>query len=203
MSMSQAARQHDIFQDFANYLQRFVKLSPQAEAAIVAVAEPFSAAKGTMLQTDAAPPRFLYFMRSGAAHLYFGRGKRKVTTWLAIDTYMITTIDSLTHAEDTRENIEMLEDGELLRISFEDLHRLYDEFHEIERLGRRLTTYYFGVMNRKMHRNYFLTAKERYDQLLEEHPEVAWRIPLGIIASYLGISQETLSRIRNPKYGSK
>ncbi|MEL6276919.1 MAG: Crp/Fnr family transcriptional regulator [Bacteroidota bacterium] len=198
--MTAKASNASIKREFANYLHQFVPLSFPVEKAILQVSEPYTAKKGELLLTDQQTPEHIYYMHTGAVHLYFERDGKRVTTWIALDESMISTIDNFTKPDIIRENVECIEDCEMLRISLADLHELYDRFHEVERLGRRLLTHYFGILNRKMHQNYFLTAKERYDKLLLDNPEIGFRVPLGVIASYLGITQETLSRIRRPDY---
>lgn len=191
----------EVYPRFYQFLSEFVDLSPASAGAILAVTKQIQVSKGTLLVTEDEPCRHLYFMRQGAAHLFFGQGKKRVTTWIALDNDLITSVESISDACSVRRNVEILEDSEILSIRFEALNQLFNEFHEVEKLGRLLTMHHFTLLNRKMRRNYFLTAKERYERLLEYHPEVAWRIPLGVVASYLNMSQETLSRIRNPKYG--
>ncbi|PHI18430.1 hypothetical protein CEQ90_17930 [Lewinellaceae bacterium SD302] len=193
----------DIYQNFSDFLKRFLPLSSEIEQRILSIAEPIRVKKGKHLLREGEVNEYFYFMQSGAAYIYFDKGNKRVATWLSMDTDMLTTINTIRGPQPAKENLEMLEDGVLLRIHYDDMQRLYDESKEFERLGRLMISYYFGVMNNKLHQSYFLTAKERYENLIERYPEVNYRIPLGIVASYLGISQETLSRIRNPKYGRK
>ena len=68
---------------------------------------------------------------------------------------------------------------------------------EFEKIGRLLSNAAIIALEQRFDDFHFKSAKERYITLLERHPEIIQRVPLGIIASYLGISQETLSRIRN------
>ena len=71
------------------------------------------------------------------------------------------------------------------------------QFHEIERLVRIAYEKYYIRLEERFVNAHFKTATERYEQLLQQTPHLLERVPLGHIASYLGISQETLSRIRN------
>jgi hypothetical protein len=72
-----------------------------------------------------------------------------------------------------------------------------NQFHEIERLVRIVYETYYIRLEERFVNAQFKTATERYQQLLEQAPHFLERVPLGYIASYLGISQETLSRIRS------
>lgn len=192
-----------VLDDYIQFLKQFFPLSPVAEKVILQCVEVMKGKKGQMLLTEEQSCNSLFYIHKGGAHLYFQRGNKRVTTWICLDNDIITSVENVTDPHCTQLNIQLLEDSVIVKLPFEDLNRLYQEFHEVETLGRLLTSHYFSVMSEKMHRSHFLTAKERYDRMLKEHPETAWRIPLGVVASYLGINQATLSRIRRPDYTNK
>ena len=78
---------------------------------------------------------------------------------------------------------------------------LCDKHHDFERVGRLSTTKTLIQLQQRIVSLQFKSSKERYDSLLEKYPQIELRAPLGDIASYLGITQETLSRIRSAKNG--
>jgi CRP-like cAMP-binding protein len=94
------------------------------------------------------------------------------------------------------ENIQLIEDSTLWAISYDDLQNLYDEYPDIERLGRIMNERYYVMLEERFVSNHFKEAKERYENLMNNAPHILQRVPLGYVASYLGITQETLSRIR-------
>jgi len=84
-------------------------------------------------------------------------------------------------------------------ITYEDLDAIYRKHPEFNYVGRLLTEkYYVDLMERTLCLQ-FQSAKENYEQLVLNRPHILQRVTLGHIASYLGISQETLSRIRTKK----
>ena len=93
----------------------------------------------------------------------------------------------------------LLEDGTLLEISYEGMQDLYAQFARFERFGRVLMEEHLAFIDHFSRGYMFLSAKERYQQLLISFPDIELRVKLGQIASFLGISQETLSRIRSGK----
>jgi CRP-like cAMP-binding protein len=95
------------------------------------------------------------------------------------------------------ENIQLIEDCTLWGISHEHLQELYDKHKDIERLGRVMHERYYVRLEERFVNNHFKEARERYENLLSQSPHILQRVPLGYVASYLGITQETLSRIRN------
>ena len=82
-------------------------------------------------------------------------------------------------------------------MKLDTLNRLCDENHEVERFGRLLTLRMLMELNNKMMDLQFKTAKERYLSLMEKHPDIFNRVNLGHIASYIGITIQSLSRIRS------
>jgi CRP-like cAMP-binding protein len=95
------------------------------------------------------------------------------------------------------ENIQLLEGSILWAISKDSLAKLLNEYHEVERLVRIAYENYYIRLEERYVNAQFKTAAERYQDLLQQTPHILERVPLGYIAAYLGISPETLSRIRS------
>jgi CRP-like cAMP-binding protein len=89
-----------------------------------------------------------------------------------------------------------LEDSTLLVVAREDMMMLCDKYHDFERLGRISTTKTMLQLQQRLVSLQFETSQQRYLNLISIYPHIELRVPLGDIASYLGITQETLSRIR-------
>jgi hypothetical protein len=81
-------------------------------------------------------------------------------------------------------------------LSYNSLQEIYSRFPEAERTGRLIIENYYIHLEERVINLQFKSAKERYERLLERYPGIILRAPMGNIASYLGITQETLSRIR-------
>lgn len=80
-----------------------------------------------------------------------------------------------------------------------DLVFLFDHFPQMERYARLSMGTVLGHLMERIVSLRFTTAKEKYDHFIETYHDIHHRIPLGMVASYLGIAQETLSRIRSEK----
>ena len=93
--------------------------------------------------------------------------------------------------------VETLEESTLWEFDYFKLESIYGLSKEFERMGRLFANYAIVQLEKRMDDFHFMSAKERYALLLEKHPQIVQRVSLGIIASFLGISQETLSRIRS------
>ena len=100
----------------------------------------------------------------------------------------------------SEEMIETIEDCILWSISYQRLHQLYFQFPEFNWVGRLLTEHYYVLSEQRTQNLRKKTADERYRHLVTSFPDISNRVPLKSIASYLGISFETLSRLRAKKW---
>lgn len=111
--------------------------------------------------------------------------------WWSGDLYSFLT------GETSEYNIEALEDSELLLITKESWDQLLNEIPAFERYFRILIQNNLIATQRRLMGTFSTTAEERYQKLLKEFPDIIQRVPLHMIASYLGVTRETLSRIRS------
>jgi CRP-like cAMP-binding protein len=140
----------------------------------------------------------LYFVEQGIGRSYYlKKDGKEVTQWFfGIDNFM-SSADSFFHQSPSFYYLELLEDSILYSITKEKMDILLAKYHKMEKLIRLLSIEMFTKIVHKLNAVQFQTSKERYDYMLAEFPDISYRVPLGHIASYLGMTQETLSRIRN------
>ncbi len=156
--------------------------------------------KGEKLVEQGRICKYLYFIEKGMgrSHFYNEKGK-DITAWFFAENDVMTVVESFFQQKPGRYEIELLEDTVLYRISYNELQKLFDRYPLVERFGRLLSIKLLMDVADKLNAIQFHTAKERYEFLIKKYPNIAYRAPLGHIASYLGITQETLSRIRAQK----
>lgn len=96
-------------------------------------------------------------------------------------------------------NIEAIEDCQVFALSYEDLHRFYDEIPMFERAVRKIIERYFvkALQRGKKVNRAGYSAQERYQEFLRSQPKLGNRVPAIYLSSYLGITPETLSRLRS------
>ncbi len=152
--------------------------------------------KGELLLRSGQTAEAFYFMHRGVVRNYVDGGRNGSTTWLTLDANFVTAMASMTSGEPSLESIETLEETELLAFAAADLQRAYREVPGAERLGRLVVEHYFRAMTSRLYHNALMSARERYVELLESSPEIIARVPLSIIAGYLQMTPETLSRTR-------
>ena len=141
----------------------------------------------------------LFFIKKGFLRGFHYQNGKEITAWFGFENDFATSSYSFFSQKVGYETVEVIEDSILYSISYEDLESIYHKHPEFNYVGRLLTEkYYINLMERALCLQ-FQTAKESYDQLVATHPHILKRASLGHIASYLGISQETLSRVRAKK----
>ncbi|MFL5764394.1 MAG: Crp/Fnr family transcriptional regulator [Bacteroidia bacterium] len=138
----------------------------------------------------------LYFIEKGLMRGYYFDDGKEITNWFAQENEFATCLYAFIALKPSFENIQTLEDCELIQIPYAVLQQLYTTFPETERLGRIITENYYLKLEERLLNLQFKSAKERYQSLSKSKPSLLRRASLGQIASYLGITQETLSRIR-------
>lgn len=153
--------------------------------------------KNDLLLSEGKICRHLYFLERGALRGFYNLEGKEITHWFSFAPEFVTSFHSFITQQPAVESIQALEGSVLWSISKENATRLMNQFHQVERLVRIVYETYYIRLEERFVNAQFKTAAERYQQLLEQSPHILERVPLGSIASYLGISQETLSRIRS------
>lgn len=138
----------------------------------------------------------MYFVKFGVVRAFYHRDGKDVTAHIAIDQGAITAIDSFIQRKPSRYNIESLEDSTLIVLNYRELTQFLLENPQHERTARVFLEKIYIDLAERIESLLFHTAQERYEKLVKQNPSIVQRVNLGHIASYLGISQETLSRVR-------
>lgn len=141
--------------------------------------------------------RHLYFVEKGALRGFYNADGKEVTHWFGFENDFVTSFHSFITQQPAVENIQLTEHSILWAISKPDLESLLNTHHETERLLRIAYENYYIKLEERFIGTQFKSAAERYENLLQQNAHILERMPLGYIASYLGITQETLSRIRS------
>jgi CRP-like cAMP-binding protein len=139
---------------------------------------------------------------NGLARAYYVNEGKDITSRFMDEGFIITSWISYYHQEPGDEFIETLEDTTLACISYKDIQNLYKEFPLFNIIGRKQTEYslYQAELRTRMLRKH--TAEEKYKFFLDNHPDLISRVPLKYIATYLGMNEETFSRIRSKYHKS-
>lgn len=177
-------------------VQSVLTPSPALEAAILAsVRREELPARHLLLQPGQVAQR-LYFVEKGLVRGYSLHEGQETSSWFMAEGDFIISVVSFFTQQPSAEYVELLEPAVLYSISHARLQELYRQFPEFNLVGRVLTERYYVLSEQRAYQLRTLSATERYHRLLQEYPKLIQRIPLKLLASYLGIAPETLSRLR-------
>jgi len=140
-----------------------------------------------------------YFIAEGSVRAYYMKNGKDISDWFAFENDFINSINSFYLNIPSPHFIETMEPSLLLEISRENVQILSDKFQEFDRLEKLIVTKTMLQLQQRIVSMQFETAHQKYANLINVRPDITQRVALMHIASYLGITLETLSRIRNPK----
>jgi CRP-like cAMP-binding protein len=149
------------------------------------------------IQAIGATCKNIYFIAKGIARIYYYKDGLDVTEQFSFENQLVVRAESLFNSTPSRKGIQALEPTEIWSIPSPALFALYDVFPRVERLFRLLFEQQHVQSILRLESLQFHTAEERYQELINDHKQIVQRIPQKYIASYLGITPVSLSRIRS------
>ena len=156
-----------------------------------------SYSKGELLYVPGSRCNHIYFVLQGLVRASYFKDDKDISCHFTKEGEVCTAIDAFFQRSKTQYQLEFLEDSYLAGIGYEDLHILFDRYPKFSQYGRELLIKEYEILVERINHLQFLSARERYDHFSEQHADLFQRVSLGHIASYLGMSQETLSRTRH------
>lgn len=179
-----------------DHFKQISSLSTSSQVALALLIRVQTISKNQDLQHMGQTCQTIYFLKTGFARIYYLRDGNDVTEGFYEPFCLIARAESLFAGMPSKKAIQVLEDSEVWSISTKDLFALYEAHRDIERLFTRMFERAYVQTIQRIENLQFHTAEERYSILSLEQPEVLRRVPLKFIASFLGITQVSLSRIR-------
>lgn len=181
------------------HLKNLGSISAESEAALLGIIQPLHIKKNEELQPAGATCKTIYFIKSGLARVYYFHGGNDITDAFSYENRFLLRVESLITGKPSKKAIQMLEDSEVFALQSADLNNLTAKYLDLDNAFRKVfQNCYVDLVNR-IESIQFHTADERYNALLNETPDLLKRVPLKYIASYLGITQTSLSRIRHKR----
>lgn len=178
-------------------------VSPFEDAELERVVERFrarSVMRRTLLVRPGDVCSSFHCVRSGCLRTFFlDRDGSEMTRLVLPPFHMGTALASFLTREPSVECLEALEDSEILSIEHGDFHRLLGTNPGWRSFYQRILEMAYVFQNRRIEALTTLTAEERYLRFQDEHRDLALRLPGRVVASYLDIAPETLSRLRARK----
>lgn len=182
--------------NFFSVVSRFTILSAESKQALSLCLKELNLSKGHILVKQDTVCNYVYFIDTGLTRTYYLKDGKDVTDWISTENSFACSIISFITRQPDRRIIELLEPSVIFALRHNDLENLCNKYHDIERLFRHLISFGLIQLQQKFDNLHFSSALQRYKILMDNNPTIVQRVPLGMVASYLGITQETLSRMR-------
>jgi CRP-like cAMP-binding protein len=152
--------------------------------------------KKTILLREGEIFQRMYFIEKGLARaFYFDEGKEH-TSWFMKEGDFIISVNSFYKQVPSQESIEVLEDSIMASITYGQLQELYQKHLEFNIISRVLTEHYYSLSEERLFAMRQPSAKHRFEFFIIRYPELAKRIFLKQMASFLRMTPETISRLR-------
>ena len=138
----------------------------------------------------------IFFIKKGIIRAYTSIDEKEITIWVDKEGATLVSMKGYVNDEPGYETMELMEDSVLYVLERKKLKELFSEDLHIANWGRRYAEMELLATEERLISMLSAIASERYKELLEKEPDLLQRLPLGNIATYLGITQASLSRIR-------
>ena len=152
--------------------------------------------KGYLLHREQTVCKHIYFVTSGVIRSFYLKDGKDITAHFAVDLGVISAADSFIFNRPSRYNLEVLEDTSVFTMTRQQLESYLEQHPSYEHTARLFVEELYMDLVDRVEMLMFYSAQERYDALIKQNPDIIQRVSLGHIASFLGITQETLSRVR-------
>lgn len=153
--------------------------------------------KGHLLLRAEKNEKSIYFIKKGIVRAYASSADNEITFWFGKEGDTVISMKSYVSDQKGYEDIELLENCTLYELNTGQLQKYFDRDIHIANWGRKFAEQELVKTEERLISRQFRTATERYQELLKTNPDLIRRVQLGHIASYLGITQVSLSRIRS------
>ena len=172
-------------------------LSGPAQAKLVKELQALHLPKGYVLVREGTISSHLYFLEKGIGRAYYNHDGKEITFWLGAEGSFISSYNGYIAGKPGYGTIELLEDSTIYAVEQPAIQALFLQNLELANWGRKLAELELIKTEQLLMSHLFKTAQEKYQDLITQQPDLLQRVQLGHIASYLGVTQVTLSRIRN------
>ncbi|WP_428742180.1 Crp/Fnr family transcriptional regulator [Tenacibaculum sp.] len=184
---------------FKTIEEAYAPLSTECQQELITNSKVCVYKKGDIVVREGQFSKKVFFIVQGCSRAYYLKDGKDISDWFTFENQFMASIVSFFSNEPSPHYVEFVEDSTVLEFSKDTVDKLSQKHHDFERLISKIVTETMLGLCERLYTIQFNKAEERYKHLLNIYPFITNRIPLTHIASYLGITLETLSRIRNPK----
>lgn len=190
-------------QQLIDFLQSLSPLNDEIIGYLNQAAIEKKVGRGKLLLTAGEVCEHYYFIKKGLVRGFIIEDGKEITTWICREGEVITSIVNILDIQAMGENMKTLENSELIVMPTSGIQYLYDRYPDFNRAGRRLLErYYYDAQQRAIICR-IPNAARRYEHFINTRPELVNRVPGKYIASFLNMTEETLSRVRSARTKSR
>lgn len=184
---------------FAN-INKHISLGKEESMYFQSLLEEGNFVKNDFILSQNEPCKHIYFVNSGILRAYYLNPQGKESTIMfGLPDWWITDMYCFLNELPAMVSIQVVENCSILKLSKEHLYKLYNQIPQLNEFFRILMQNSYCREQLRIIQNLSLTAKNRYEQFIQKYPQIAEKVTLKQIASYLGITPEFLSTIRGKK----
>jgi CRP-like cAMP-binding protein len=181
-----------------DYIAQFTPLTTEEQSILESKVKIREFLKGQFVVQNGDVCKYESFVLSGSLKtFYIDNDGQEHIVMFAVENWWTADLGSFISQTPADFNVQCLENSVLAQIRFEDLQQLYLDIPKLERFFRIIIEKAFVSSQKRVINNFSLPAKERYLKFREQYPQIEQRVPQYMIASYLGITKEFLSKIRS------
>lgn len=177
-------------------LNTIVPITASEQELIISCFKPFKLPKGELFLQSGKVNKQIAFINKGLVRYFVYKNDDESTFEFTREGEFIGDYQSYTNKTPSVQNIQAIEDCDLLVIGYDDLQRVFNNTKNGNMLGRIIIEHRFDVMVTQLLSVYMHTSEQRYKRFVENYSALAQRIPQYMIASYVGVQPQSLSRIR-------
>lgn len=144
--------------------------------------------------------RHIYFIKKGLLRCYYLESGQEISSKFLKEGDLLVSAASFFLQQQSNESIQTLEESIVWYICFDELQYLYKKFPEFHKIANTLTTKSYLLSEQRAKIIRMKQGSNRYNYMLQYHPDLVLRVPAKYLATYLCVTEETLSRIRGRKY---
>jgi len=180
------------------YMSSHIQLSPEEEAFLLSKDFVRKYLKGQYIVQQGDVCKYECFVLSGCTKMFYvdDEGQEHIIMF-SIEDWWTSDMGSFITQTPADFNIQCLENTVLVMFSYDVIEELYANIPKLERFFRQIIERAFVASQKRIVRNFALTAKDRYLYFRKQYPKIEQRIPQYMIASYLGITKEFLSKVKS------
>lgn len=181
-----------------DYISKYVTLTNTEEHFLTSKLSSRKYIKGQYILQQGDISQTECFIISGCTKMFYldDKGQEHIIMF-SIEDWWTSDLGSFISQTPSDFNVQCLENTEIIQFSYENIEEIFSKIPKLERFFRKIIEKAFVASQKRIIRNFSLTAKERYLIFKENYPKIEQRIPQYMVASYLGISKEFLSKIKS------